>query len=67
MFFKRQYSVDSFLASLNHWQKVNLYTVLTLGQDNISYKAAKHKAIVSNDDDLRFLLRKALNSPDTKM
>lgn len=67
MFFKRQYSVDSFLASLNHWQKVNLYTVLTLGQDNISYKAAKHKAIVSDDEQLSFLLRKSLNSPDPKM
>lgn len=66
MFFKR-HKLNSFLNSLNYWQKKNLYIVLTLGQDNISYKAAKHKAIVSNDDDLRFLLRKALNSPDTKM
>ncbi|PEG95504.1 hypothetical protein CP361_00715 [Lactobacillus sp. UMNPBX10] len=66
MFFKR-HKLNSFLNSLNYWQKKNLYIVLTLGQDNISYKAAKHKAIVSNDDDLRFLLRKALNSPDPKM
>lgn len=67
MFFKRQYSVDSFLASLNHWQKVNLYTVLMLGQNNISYREAKRQAIVSDDEKLSFLLRKSLNSPDPKM
>ena len=67
MFFKRQYSVDSFLASLNHWQKVNLYTVLMLGQNNISYREAKRQAIVSDDEQLSFLLRKSLNSPDPKM
>ena len=66
MFFKRQYSVDSFLASLNHWQKVNLYTVLMLGQNNISYREAKRQAIVSDDEQLSFLLRKSLNSPDPK-
>ncbi|NMV48544.1 hypothetical protein FOL80_07330 [Lactobacillus reuteri] len=67
MFFKRQYSIDSFLASLNHWQKVNLYTVLMLGQNNISYREAKRQAIVSDDEKLSFLLRKSLNSPDPKM
>lgn len=67
MFFKRQCSVDSFLTSLTYWQKVNLYTVLALGQSNIPYSEAKHQAIVSDDDKLSFLLRKALNSPDPKM
>ena len=67
MLFKRHCSIDSFLNSLTFWQKKNLYTVLTLGQSNMSYKEASHEAIVSDDDKLNYLLRKALNSPDPKM
>lgn len=33
----------------------------------MSYKEANHKAIVSDDKELDFLLRKALNSPDPKI
>ena len=33
----------------------------------MSYKEASHEAIVSDDDKLNYLLRKALNSPDPKM
>ena len=68
MFFSQNKSpFDSFLDSLTYWQKKNLYTVLQLGQTNLSYKEADYKAIIAKDEDLRFLLEKTLNSPDPKM
>ncbi|MCC4514664.1 hypothetical protein [Limosilactobacillus reuteri] len=68
MFFRQNKSpFDSFLDSLTYWQKKNLYTVLQLGQTNLSYEEADYKAIIAKDEDLRFLLEKTLNSPDPKM
>lgn len=58
---------DSFLDSLTYWQKRNLYTVLKLGQTNLSYKEVSRKAVIVEDQDLRFLLEQALNSPDPKI
>lgn len=58
---------DSFLDSLTYWQKRNLYTVLKLGQTNLSYKEVNRKAVIVEDQDLRFLLKQALNSPDPRI
>ena len=58
---------DSFLDSLTYWQKRNLYTVLKLGQTNLSYKEVSRKAVIVEDQDLHFLLEQALNSPDPKI
>lgn len=68
MFFRQDKSpFDSFLDSLTYWQKINLYTVLKLGQNNISFEDAKWEAVAKDDKDLKYLLEKALNSPDPKM
>lgn len=68
MLFKSQNisPIDSFLSSLTYWQKLNLQTVLILGQRNITLENARNQAL-TNDDDFRFLLEQALNSPDPKM
>lgn len=68
MFFRQSKSpFDSFLDSLTYWQRINLYTVLTLGQTKLSYEEANNKAILSDKKDLRFLLEKTINSPDPRI
>ncbi|KGL67235.1 hypothetical protein LX03_02800 [Limosilactobacillus mucosae] len=68
MFFRQEKSpFDSFLDSLNFWQRKNLYTVLELGQTNMSYEEASSKAIIAEKKDLKFLLEQALNSPEPKI
>lgn len=68
MFFRQEKSpFDSFLDSLNFWQRKNLYTVLELGQTNMSYEEASSKAICAEKKDLKFLLEQALNSPEPKI
>ena len=69
MLFKSQNisPIDSFLSSLSYWQKLNLQTVLILGQRNITLEKARNQALTNDDDDFRFLLEQALNSPDPKM
>ena len=69
MLFKSQNisPIDSFLSSLTYWQKLNLQTVLILGQRNITLENARNQALTNDDDDFRFLLEQALNSPDAKM
>ncbi|MCC4349345.1 hypothetical protein BHL83_07470 [Limosilactobacillus reuteri] len=69
MLFKSQNisPIDSFLSSLTYWQKLNLQTVLILGQRNITLENARNQALTNDDDDFRFLLEQALNSPDPKM
>ena len=69
MLFKSQNisPIDSFLSSLTYWQKLNLQTVLILGQRNITLENARNQALTNDDDDFRFLLEQALNSPDPKV
>ncbi|UFK66804.1 hypothetical protein IU404_02270 [Limosilactobacillus reuteri] len=69
MLFKSQNisPIDSFLSSLTYWQKLNLQTVLILGQRNITLENARNQALTNDDDDFKFLLEQALNSPDPKM
>ena len=69
MLFKSQNisTIDSFLSSLTYWQKLNLQTVLILGQRNITLENARNQALTNDDDDFKFLLEQALNSPDPKM
>lgn len=69
MFLKRQNDspIDSFLNSLTYWQQLNLQTVLILGQSNLGLDEARSKALTNDDDDFRFLLEQALNSPDPKI
>lgn len=69
MLFKSQNisPIDSFLSSLTYWQKLNLQTVLILGQRNITLENARNQALTNDDDDFRFLLEQALNSPDPKI
>lgn len=69
MLFKSQNisPIDSFLSSLTYWQKLNLQTVLILGQRNITLENARNQALTNDDDDFKFLLEQAFNSPDPKM
>lgn len=69
MFSKTQNTspIDSFLSSLTYWQKLNLQTVLILGQKNITLKNARNQALINDDNDFKFLLEQALNSPDPKI
>lgn len=61
-------NLDSFLDSLTYWQEINLYTVLTMGSSHKSYSEAKKEAILeaTEDDNLKDLLDRSLNSPDAQ-
>ena len=62
-------NIHSFIESLNYWQTINLFTVLNVGQKNISFSKAKDQAELdfADTEKLEFLLEQALNSPDPKM
>lgn len=61
-------NVHSFLESLDCWQTINLFTVLKLGQNDVSFSEARNQAIQNLNDTkgLEFLLEEALNSPNVK-
>lgn len=62
-------NISSFIESLSYWQTINLFTVLNVGQKNVSFSEAKSQAELDFADTkkLEFLLEQALNSPDPKM
>ena len=62
-------NIHSFIKSLSYWQTINLFTILNVGQKNISFSEAKDQAILdfADTEKLEYLLEQALNSPDPKM
>ena len=66
---RRSDNIHSFLDSLTYWQTINLFTVLNVGQNDVSFSEAKEQAMLDFADTkkLEFLLEQALNSPDPKM
>lgn len=62
-------NISSFIESLSYWQTINLFTILNVGQKNVSFSEAKSQAELDFADTkkLEFLLEQALNSPDPKM
>lgn len=65
--FKRD-NIDSFLESLNYWQRLNLYITLIQARKSISYFDAKTEALekVLDSGKLKFLLEDSINSPGPK-
>lgn len=60
-------SVSSFLKKLSYWQTINLYITLKQASTDISFEDAKVEALTKyGDDDLRYMLEEAINSPNPK-